>query len=78
MKSYLLIREEREDKDNDDDIWRDKGWGGWRRMTNDQDYFHKQQSLTSLIMRYGITYLDQMYSPEELSELIDEEERYYE
>ena len=45
---------------------------------DDQDYFHRQQVLTSLIMRYGITYLDQMYSQEELQELIDEEERYYE
>lgn len=45
---------------------------------DDQDFFHRQQVLTSLIMRYGITYLDQMYSPEELNELIDEEERYYE
>lgn len=45
---------------------------------DDTNGLHRQQVLTSLIMRYGITYLDQMYSPEELQELIDEEERYYE
>lgn len=44
--------------------------------TYDNEY-QRQQILQAMIMRYGITYLDQL-DLESLQELMDEEERYYE
>lgn len=43
----------------------------------DAEFYHKQQLLQSAIMRYGITYLDQL-EPEDLINLIEQEDRYYE
>ena len=46
-------------------------------MTYDTEQLHRNQLLQSLINTYGMMYLDQM-SEEELEDLMEEEDRYFE
>ena len=46
-------------------------------MTYDTEQLRRNQLLQSVIMRYGMMYLDQL-SEEEFEQLIEEEDRYFE